>query len=83
MFPQHHRRVAGSGLFPLNPDSPQTHNKTPTQSTVVEADAIKIGSCPQDREIQTSVMLVSAEYNLIKQAYAQDMRIRDRARATR
>jgi hypothetical protein len=65
-----------SGLFLFNPDRVlRAMPKPSAQLTVVKADEMKVGSCLQDKVLQTSVTSVtpvSAEaltslYNLIKQ----------------
>ena len=49
-------------IFPVQSrQSPQRYAKAPADPTIPKADEVKVGSCPQDAGIQTSVTPVSAE----------------------
>jgi hypothetical protein len=53
---------ATSGLFPFNPNKVlKDMPKPPADLTIPKVDEVKVGSCPQNVVLQTSVTLVSAE----------------------
>ena len=53
---------AASGLFPFNPERVlRDLPKPPAELTIPKADEVKVGSCPQDAELQTPETPVSAE----------------------
>jgi hypothetical protein len=59
---------AASRLFPFNPDRVLRSMPAPlAELAILRADEVKVGSCRQDIEVQTPVMLVSAETFILLQ----------------